>query len=89
MGKYASNTSVSPEKSQAEIQNTLRKYGADRFGTMEEKNKVSHRGKALAEIASEFDKILAWLNSRMNETKPPKPDHKPFEHNDWSEEKMV
>ena len=40
MGKYASNTSVSPEKSQAEIQNTLRKYGADRFGTMEEKNKA-------------------------------------------------
>lgn len=40
MGKYASNTTVSPEKSQAEIQNTLRKYGADRFGTMEEKNKA-------------------------------------------------
>jgi len=40
MGRYANNTSVSPEKSQAEIQNTLRKYGADRFGTMEEKNKA-------------------------------------------------
>ena len=40
MGKYASNTIVSPEKSQAEIQNTLRKYGADRFGTMEEKSKA-------------------------------------------------
>ena len=40
MGRYANNTSVSPEKSQAEIQNTLRKYGADRFGTMEEKTKA-------------------------------------------------
>lgn len=37
---YANSTTVSPEKSQAEIQNTLRKYGADRFGTMEEKNKA-------------------------------------------------
>ena len=40
MGKYANKTVVSPEKSQAEIQNTLRKYGADRFGTMEEKTKA-------------------------------------------------
>lgn len=40
MGKYANSTTVSPEKSQAEIQNTLRKYGADRFGTMEEKDKA-------------------------------------------------
>lgn len=35
---YAKNTTVSPEKSQTEIKNTLRKYGADRFGIMEEKN---------------------------------------------------
>ena len=40
MSKYASNTAVSPEKSQAEIQKTLRKYGADRFGIMEEKTKA-------------------------------------------------
>ena len=36
---YAQNTTVSPEKSQEEIKKTLRRYGADRFGIMEEKNK--------------------------------------------------
>jgi len=40
VSKYAKSTTVSPEKSQAEIQSTLRKYGADRFGTMEEKTKA-------------------------------------------------
>ena len=53
----------------------------------EEKNRVSHRGKALAEVAAEFDKILLWLQARLAEAKPPKPDHKEFEHNDWSEDK--
>jgi XTP/dITP diphosphohydrolase len=55
----------------------------------EEKNRVSHRGKALAEFVDEFDKVLAWLNARLTEAKPPKPDHTEFEHNDWSEDKMV
>jgi XTP/dITP diphosphohydrolase len=54
-----------------------------------EKNRVSHRGKALGEVIAEFDKILAWLEARLAEVKPPKPDHKQFEHNDWSEDKMV
>ena len=40
MGNYAGNTSVSPEKSQEEIKRTLRKYGADRFGVMEERTKA-------------------------------------------------
>lgn len=31
----------------------------------EEKSKVSHRGKALAEVCAEFDKILAWLDIHM------------------------
>ncbi len=57
--------------------------------SMEEKNKVSHRGRALAEFASEIEKIKIWLRQRMMEQKPPKPDHKEFEHNDWSQEKMV
>lgn len=57
--------------------------------TSEEKNKVSHRGKALAQVAAEFDKILVWLEARLAEVKPPKPDHTQFEHNDWSEDKMV
>lgn len=51
---------------------------------MEEKNKVSHRGKALAELSSEFDNVLKWLNQRLAEEKPPKPDHSEFEGNDWS-----
>lgn len=57
--------------------------------SIEEKNKVSHRGKALREFASEFDKVLVWLTSRIMESKAPKPDHNEFTHNDWSEEKMV
>lgn len=55
----------------------------------DEKNRVSHRGRALAEFISEFDKVLAWLNARLTEAKPPKTDHTEFEHNDWSEDKMV
>lgn len=51
----------------------------------EEKNKVSHRGKALAELRSEFDKVMIWLDQRLTEEKPPKPDHSEFETNDWSE----
>ncbi len=53
---------------------------------LEEKNKVSHRGRALAEVRAEFDKILKWLSARLTEMKPPKPDHTQFEDNDWSAE---
>ncbi len=31
------------------------------------KNRVSHRGKAMAELRSEFRKVLAWLEQRMSE----------------------
>ncbi|MFP3982703.1 MAG: XTP/dITP diphosphatase [Desulfurivibrionaceae bacterium] len=55
----------------------------------EEKNRISHRGKALAEIRDEFDKILTWLRHRLAEVKPPKPDHREFENNDWSKPDMV
>ena len=33
--------------------------------TREEKNRVSHRGKALAELKSEFDKVLIWIYQNM------------------------
>lgn len=33
--------------------------------TPEEKNRVSHRGKAFQQIRQEFDKILAWLRLHM------------------------
>ncbi len=50
----------------------------------EEKNRVSHRGKALAEVRKEFDKVMVWLNQRLSEEKPSKPDHEEYESNDWS-----
>jgi XTP/dITP diphosphohydrolase len=33
----------------------------------EEKNRVSHRGKAMAELQREFKKVLAWLEQRLSE----------------------
>ena len=33
--------------------------------TLDEKNKISHRGKVLHEIQNEFDKIIFWLNRHM------------------------
>ncbi len=57
--------------------------------SLEEKNRVSHRGRALAEIRAEFGKIATWIGHRMLEIRPPKPDHRQFEHNDWSQERMV
>lgn len=57
--------------------------------SMEEKSRVSHRGRAMREFAAELDKVTLWLRQRMEEVKPPKPDHRQFEHNDWSQERMV
>jgi XTP/dITP diphosphohydrolase len=33
--------------------------------SIEEKNSISHRGKALAELRSEFDKVLIWIRQHM------------------------
>jgi XTP/dITP diphosphohydrolase len=33
--------------------------------TGQEKNRVSHRGKALAELKDEFDKVLVWIHQNM------------------------
>lgn len=52
--------------------------------SMQEKNAISHRGKALAEFKSEIKKVLKWIDKRLNEEKPPKPDHRLFTDNDWS-----
>lgn len=38
MSRYAQNTSVSTEKSQREIKETLMRYGADEFGMMENRS---------------------------------------------------
>lgn len=53
----------------------------------EEKHRVSHRGKALAEMKAEIDKVEKWLKQRLAEAKPPKPDHSQFMDNDWSVDK--
>ncbi len=52
--------------------------------TMAQKNLVSHRGKALASVKEEIFKIKKWLEQRLFEEKPPKPDHDQFKNNDWS-----
>jgi len=51
---------------------------------LQEKNSISHRGKALSELRIEFDKVLKWLDQRLIEEKPEKPDHNQFLNNDWS-----
>lgn len=52
--------------------------------SIEEKSRVSHRGKALLEVKAEAHMIKKWLEQRLQEEKPPKPDHREFEQNDWS-----
>jgi XTP/dITP diphosphohydrolase len=52
--------------------------------SMAEKSRVSHRGKALAEVRAEAAKIKKWLEQRLREEKPAKPDHHQFIDNDWS-----
>ncbi len=53
--------------------------------SMEEKATVSHRGRAMREFIDEIDKVMVWVKQRMDEMKPPKPDHEEFEDNDWSQ----
>lgn len=54
--------------------------------SMDEKNSVSHRGLALREFHSEIEKVLKWLEIRIEEEKPEKPDHNQFLDNDWSDQ---
>ena len=35
--------------------------------SLEEKNRVSHRGRAMAQLRGEFDKVLEWLKQRLSE----------------------
>ena len=56
---------------------------------MNNKPIFNYRGKAMQEFAAELDKVMQWIQLRMSEVKPPKPDHAEFEHNDWSEESIV
>ena len=51
---------------------------------MEEKNKLSHRGKALSQVKDELPLIKKWLKQRLEESRPAHPDHSKFADNDWS-----
>jgi XTP/dITP diphosphohydrolase len=55
--------------------------------SMDEKNKISHRGIALNDVKSELPMIKKWLAQRIFEEKPQHPDHDEFKNNDWSEGK--
>jgi hypothetical protein len=57
MSQYASSTTVSPEKSQMEIRETLRRYGASRFGVMEEEIK--------AHVMFEYHKLQIQLTIEL------------------------
>ena len=35
--------------------------------SVEEKNSISHRGKAIKELTGEFNKVMIWLKNRMDE----------------------
>ncbi len=52
--------------------------------SMTEKNALSHRGKALEQVRLEIDKIVRWLELRLEEEKPKHPDHDKYLDNDWS-----
>lgn len=52
-GQYAAATSVTVEKSQSEVQLILRKYGAKRFGTMEDEN--------AAYLMFEYDQLMIQI----------------------------
>ncbi|NTU72832.1 XTP/dITP diphosphatase [Candidatus Roizmanbacteria bacterium] len=54
--------------------------------SMEEKSRVSHRGKALAEMKNELESIKKWVENRLAEERPAKPDHSVFLGKDWSDE---
>lgn len=54
--------------------------------SLEEKSRVSHRGKALAEVKNELESIKKWIVNRLIEEQPKKPDHDQFLGKDWSDE---
>lgn len=57
MGPYANTTTVSPEKTQNDIRDTLRRYGANKFGIMEEGSQ--------AHVMFEYHKLLIQLTINL------------------------
>ncbi len=54
--------------------------------SMNEKSQVSHRGKALAELKNELNNVKKWVENRISEEQPAKPDHSRYLNKDWSDE---
>jgi len=54
--------------------------------SMDEKSRVSHRGKALAELKTELKNVKKWIENRISEGRPVKPDHSIYSNKDWSDE---
>jgi hypothetical protein len=67
MSQFANSTTVSPEKTQQEIRETLRRYGAGKFGIMEEDDK--------AHVMFEYDNLMIQLTISL-------PSKKEFETTD-------
>jgi hypothetical protein len=57
MSQYAKSTTVSPEKTQSEIRETLRRYGAVRFGVMEEADR--------AHVMFEYESLMIQLTINL------------------------
>lgn len=64
MSKFANNTTVSPEKSQAEVQQLLRKYGATKQGVFEEPG--------FAHVVFEFNKLSIRVSVSLPAGSDPK-----------------
>ena len=78
------NFSAGPAALPLEVLEIIRADIPDWGGTGMSVMEVSHRGKALAELKAEIPQVLKWLDQRLEEEKPPKPDHDQYMDNDWS-----
>lgn len=54
--------------------------------SMAEKSKISHRGIALAELKNELKSVKKWVENRLQEERPARPDHSLYNKKDWSDE---
>ena len=67
MSRYANQTTVSSEKSRAEIETTLRRYGADSFAYVSERTRAivafQAAGRRVRLRAQNRSNILRWRGS--------------------------
>lgn len=83
---YAKGTTVSTDRSRAEIERTLMKYGADRFGYMNERTKATIVFE-FRSVSIKMDIPLPDLESkRFQETSQGKQRHPDVAFRDWEQE---